>query len=354
MSNTRGTHDPSGERFSVDESTGLLDRRPDPTLLSLLLFLGIPGVLIPSLEWMTIFFAFGLFGLWPLVRPFLPSFGTDEEPTDWITMGMHSRLPFVLSVIYTQFNPFVLFQGLAQLAGQVPTLVRYRFRLPSPTRFEQTVQYRLPTEGEWTVVNGDPTREHSHSWGVLTQRYAYDLVVTDEEGRTYQGSGETPEDYYCYGEPLVAPADGVVVAANDGHRDYHRTGGWLDPRQRDIRGNFVTIEHADGEYSVLAHLQQNSVRVSGGDRVERGDPIGRCGNSGNSTEPHLHFHAQDHPQFYLGMGLPIGFDGVRTDGDGNRSGKSTTGETATDATVEQGHHDRTYLRAGQRVTPREE
>jgi hypothetical protein len=262
-------------------------------------------------------------------------------------------------------NPFVFVQGVLQFAGHVPILLRYRGRLPNPDRFEQEVSYRLPfgdgasrdgtsdetggttaDDGTWTVVNGSPTREHSHSWSILTQRYAYDFVITDEEGRTHVGDGSSPEQYYCYGEPILAPADGVVVATHDGHRDGPRAGGWLDLRQRNILGNWVTVEHADGEYSVLAHLQCGSVAVAEGDDVKRGQQVGRCGHSGNSTEPHLHFHVQDRPNFYLGMGLPIRFDGVRTTTENAAEG----GQNVNDEGAVEG----TYVSAGQRVVSNSE
>ena len=140
------------------------------------------------------------------------------------------------------------------------------------------------------------------------------VLCTDDEGRTHRGDGTDLEDYYCYGEPLLAPADGVVVSASDGHRDSPYLKGALDPFQRDIRGNYVTIEHEASEYSVLAHLQEGSVTVEEGARVERGQRIGRCGHSGNSTEPHLHFQLQDRPRWFdFTVGLPISFDEVAID-----------------------------------------
>ncbi|WP_231727972.1 M23 family metallopeptidase [Haloferax profundi] len=169
---------------------------------------------------------------------------------------------------------------------------------------------------------------------MLAQRYAYDFVVTDDKGATHNGDGSGPEDYYCYGDPVVSPADGVVVAASDGHRDYHRAGGWLDPRQRDMRGNYLTIKHADGEYSLFAHLKEDSIRVLEGERVERGERIGRCGHSGNSTEPHLHFQLQDRPSFFRSMGLPIQFE--------NALVRDPDGETE--------KFESAYIREGQRVT----
>jgi hypothetical protein len=162
----------------------------------------------------------------------------------------------------------------------------------------------------WTVINGGYDRSSSHSWSVLGQRYAYDFVKTDDEGRTHAGDGTTREDYYCWDKPVVAPADGVVVAASDGHRDAPSTTGWLDLRQRDIRGNYVVIEHVGGEHSLLAHLREGSITVRAGDHVTSGQQVGRCGHSGNSTEPHLHFHVQDGASFYRGMGLLVAFTSV--------------------------------------------
>ena len=315
----------------------LRDRLPDPTLFALFGFLSVPGYLSDSLSPLRPFALCFLFGLWPLVRTALPSLDDGGSPTDWVESGTPSTWPVYVSVAYQQLNPFVQLQGIRQLAGHVPILLRYRGRLPRPDRYEQSTSFRLPFEGEWTVIGGSTERAQSHSWGVLTQRYAYDFVMTDEAGRTHTGDGSSPADYYCFGEPVVSPADGVVVAASDGHRDYHRAGGWLDPTQRDIRGNWVAIEHEGGEYSVFAHLQQGSVAVSAGDRVERGQQVGRCGHSGNSTEPHLHFHVQDRPGFFRGMGLPVAFDDVTT-----RVGLAG----------ERTDHERTYITAGQRVEHR--
>ncbi|MDS0300671.1 M23 family metallopeptidase [Halogeometricum sp. S1BR25-6] len=315
------------------ESKSVLRRLPDPTNLALLGLLGLPAVVSPRFAVLSPFLYCFLFGLWPFVPMFLPSRG--ESPTEWVRMGDRwSTARFLLSMIPLQLNPFVQGQSVGQLLGHLDVYRRYRFDPPDPESFEQRATYRLPVEDEWTVVSGGQERKDSHSWSILAQRYAYDLVTTDGEGRTHAGDGDDPSDYYCWEEPVVAPAAGVVVDASDGHRDAPRTRGWLDLRQRDIRGNYVVVEHAPREYSVLAHLREGSVAVSEGDRVEPGQRIGLCGHSGNSTEPHLHFHVQDSPSFYRGMGLPVGFDGVAV-ADGPDGEPVGTGRVA--------------LRAGQRV-----
>jgi hypothetical protein len=294
----------SGEGGSPVRS--LRERLPDPVSVSVLGLVSVPGYIVPALADLRVFALFFLFGFWPFVRMALP--GHRENPTAWVRAGGRPR-QFLLSSLVVGFNPFVLWQGLRQLSGQVAILVRYRGRLPTPESFESPVSYRLPVDGEWTVVNGSHEREHSHSWGILTQRYAYDLLVTDDEGRTHAGDGTDPETFHCFDLSVVAPADGVVVAASDSHPDHDRI-GWVDLDQRSIIGNYVTIRHAPDEYSVLAHLKRGSVVVSEGDRVVAGQAIGRCGHSGNSTEPHLHFHLQDRADFFTAMGLPIRFDRV--------------------------------------------
>ncbi|MDS0295447.1 M23 family metallopeptidase [Halogeometricum luteum] len=315
------------------ESKSLLERLPDPTNLALLGLLGLPAVFSSRFAVLSPFLYCFLFGLWPFVSLFLPTRG--ESPTEWIRTGDRwSTARFLLSMVPLQLNPYVQAQSVGQLLGHLDVYRRYRFDLPGPESFEQRATYRLPVEGEWTVVGGGHERDDSHSWSILAQRYAYDHVVTDDEGRTHAGEGSDPSDYHCWERPVVAPAAGVVVAASDGHRDAPRTRGWLDLRQRDIRGNYVVVEHASEEYSVLAHLREGSVAVREGDRVDSGQRIGLCGHSGNSTEPHLHFHVQDSPSFYRGMGLPVGFDGVAV----------ADGPNGEPVPVE-----RAALRAGQRV-----
>jgi murein DD-endopeptidase MepM/ murein hydrolase activator NlpD len=202
----------------------------------------------------------------------------------------------------------------------------------------------LPFDGAWTTVNGGVTRASSHSWEIVSQRYAYDFVVTDEDGDTHAGEGERLADYYAFGRPMRAPADGTVVETRGDLRDYPDPGsGWIEWRTWEIAGNHVVIEHADGEYSLLAHLREGSLTVEPGETVRRGDVVGECGNSGISTEPHLHYQLQDSRSFWLAAGLVPRFDGVRIDRDDDRrAGHEPYGPAADGPT---------HLRAGDRVAP---
>lgn len=176
--------------------------------------------------------------------------------------------------------------------------------------------YSLPFRGEWVAVNGGSTPKTSHSWGILNQRYALDFIaledlletVSEEKEHERAKTSELgPSDFVTYGKRILAPADGLVVLTQNGIPDSQKIGR-LDQKTPDFRGNFVVIRHSHIEYSFLLHLIPNSLVVSPGDYVTRGQYLGRCGNSGHSTQPHLHFHVQNTPVFHWGQGLAVEFD----------------------------------------------
>lgn len=209
------------------------------------------------------------------------------------------------------YNLPVFLQSLKQVWGMLAAPFRYGFRMPNAENYQCKVGYSLPFRGAWTAVNGGIDKEHSHSWGIQTQRYAYDFIILDEEGHSFSGERTKLADYYCYGKEVLSPAEGEVVEVRDKYPDSLLLGhGQADCSARDIRGNYILIRHADKEYGLLAHLQPGSVRVKPGDTVKRGQCVAYCGNSGNTSEPHLHFHLQDGMSFYTSAGLPIEFNGV--------------------------------------------
>jgi hypothetical protein len=205
------------------------------------------------------------------------------------------------------FNPFLLSQSFLQIVG-VHWEKNYRHPVLQAEQYKQKVNYILPIAGEWRVFNGGVTQETSHSWRIPSQRFAYDLVKFGENGRSFNGNGRKLTDYFCFDAPILAPAAGVVVKARDGIHDAPFVGTfWMDCFTRNIGGNSVLIKHADGEYCFLAHLKRGSVRVKTGEIVKQGREIGRCGHSGNSSEPHLHFQFQNGTSFYFSSGLPVKF-----------------------------------------------
>jgi murein DD-endopeptidase MepM/ murein hydrolase activator NlpD len=174
---------------------------------------------------------------------------------------------------------------------------------------EMKTHLRLPFDGQWWVLWGGDTPTQNYHVIAPDQRHAYDIVMW-KDGSTHAGDGTKNEDYYCWGQPVLAPADATVLVAEDGNAD--NTPGKMDPEHK--AGNHVFLDLGNGEFALIAHLQQGSVLVKSGDKVTRGQRIGLTGNSGNTTEPHVHFHVQDGPTLFEGAGVPVWFDGVCTDG----------------------------------------
>ncbi|MDD4428188.1 MAG: urea transporter [Paludibacter sp.] len=146
---------------------------------------------------------------------------------------------------------------------------------------------QLPFWGEWTVTQGhDGTFTHKDEWGK-----AFDFMILDDEGKSYQSGGLSCEDYYCFGKPVTAPADGFVVETINHIEDnpvgeVNTTHNW---------GNSIVIQHVPGIYAQLSHLKKDSLKVKKGDYVKSGDVLAQCGNSGRSPYPHLHFQIQNNP-----------------------------------------------------------
>ncbi|WP_267643816.1 M23 family metallopeptidase [Haloarchaeobius amylolyticus] len=285
-----------------------------------------------------VFFLTG--GLLPMLLATIP---TEHDGYEY-EMSNVARAKYLLTQLVWAITPWGLYTQALQIGGTLFAYVRYRGRLPNRERHVPETDLSLPLEGEWTTANGGVTKPTSHSWGIVSQRYAYDFVVAGEDGETHEGDGTALTDYHAFGEPLLAPADGTVVKTEDSLRDFPRPGsGWLEWRTWNIAGNHVVIEHADGEYSMLAHLKQGSVAVEPGEEVTRGQVVGECGNSGFSSEPHLHFQLMDSQNFWFAAGLvPRFVETVVSRDDDRREGRDVYETAREDA-------DWRYLWAGDRV-----
>jgi hypothetical protein len=173
-------------------------------------------------------------------------------------------------------------------------------------------QLSLPFKGRWLVFWGGDTRELNHHHDVPNQRFAFDLLGVGEDGKTRRGDGTRNEDYYAFGREVLAPADGSVIEVIEGVRD--NTPGSMNPYS--AVGNCVLVQHREDEVSVLAHFKQGSIVVKAGEQVKRGQLLGRCGNSGNSSEPHIHYHLQNSPVLQDGLGIKCVFQKVALTRDG--------------------------------------
>ena len=180
--------------------------------------------------------------------------------------------------------------------------------LPFPYDLEQSAPpatVRLPSDETIRVAwGGDRLATNYYHASTPDQRWAYDLVVEPAA----HGS-ENLEDYGCYGTPVVAPVSARVHYSTDGAPDH--TPGAVSNDMRNPGGNTVVLALDTGTFLLIAHLKNGSVLVEAGDKVREGDPIGACGNSGNTSEPHIHIHHQrQDPQnrpFNFSEGLPLYF-----------------------------------------------
>ena len=175
--------------------------------------------------------------------------------------------------------------------------------------YQPKAQFRLPFRGEWLCFWGGRTVAENYHAAVRSQRFAYDIVMV-KAGTTHKGEGKALTDYYCYGQPILAPSAGKVVTVVDSLPD--QAIGSRDPSN--AAGNHVVIDHGNQEFSLLAHLQPRSIKVRAGQQVKAGDVLGLTGNSGNTSEPHLHVHLMNAPSMKDADGLPMPFDEYLADG----------------------------------------
>ncbi|WP_432411108.1 peptidoglycan DD-metalloendopeptidase family protein [Rasiella sp. SM2506] len=180
-----------------------------------------------------------------------------------------------------------------------------------PAKFERnTTQLRLPFTGEWMTYWGGTKKAQNYHVTVKVQQGAFDFVKLGKNNSSYQRSGTRNEDYYAFGQPLFAVCDAEVYEVNTGVEDNRPS--IMNPAQP--LGNSVMLKTANDEYIVYAHLEYGTVAVKAGDIVTKGQYLGNCGNSGNSSEAHLHLHIQDGPNVMTAAGARCYFEKVLVNG----------------------------------------
>jgi murein DD-endopeptidase MepM/ murein hydrolase activator NlpD len=198
--------------------------------------------------------------------------------------------------------------------------------IPIKSEFAQN-KYIFPLRGVWYAGWG-ASFHTGHRWAI-PEEFALDIAKIGESGLSHKGDGTRFNDYYAYGADVLAAANGRVTSvANDQPEDpsamqrpnesQEAYFARLQKEQAErlakgltaIAGNYVMIDHGKNEYSLYAHLQPGSVRVHVGDQVKTGDVLGKLGSSGNSTEPHLHFHVCDKPDPLMCAGIPVNFSNI--------------------------------------------
>ena len=175
--------------------------------------------------------------------------------------------------------------------------------------YQDTVKLRLPFDGTWMVAQGG--RNIYENAFASSDEYRYTVLFIDvKDGRAFDGDGKRNFDFYCYGQPVLAPAAGKVMQVVNTQAD-HPPGHATDlPSQ----GNFIVIAHGNQEYSMIPYLKQGSIKVKPGQRVKQGDVIGQCGDSGSTLAPHIEYRLQNTAGFPAPVTLPAQFVDYVADG----------------------------------------
>ena len=230
-------------------------------------------------------------------------------------------------------------------AAEIPSAITHRFTITVPGGIPEgfLVFLSLPTDlteiafvygdtnvsTQEAVVIGPPLRggrwvaadgcclAHRHVRAALpingrftvAQRFAIDWEKLNEDDLIYVGDPLDVNNYFSYGEEIIAVASGRVVTAVDKYED--QIPGQLPPGLpiEEADGNYVVIDVGGGNFAFYAHMIKGSITVKEGDFVTRGQVIGLLGNSGNTSAPHLHFHILAGPETLGSNGLPYVTDG---------------------------------------------
>lgn len=184
--------------------------------------------------------------------------------------------------------------------------------------FDQQTTLHLPFSGTWWAIMGSDWTD-LHKGEPISQAFATDFVKLGPNNNIFAANGLTLEDHFSFGQPVLAPAGGEVLVATSDMVDNSPAAlpqaEELGDDPRRSFGNALFIVHNEGEFSFLAHLQAGSLAVRSGEWVTQGQMVARCGNSGLSPGPHLHYHLQNGPHLYVDQGLPVRFSMFSVTGD---------------------------------------
>lgn len=196
----------------------------------------------------------------------------------------------------------------------------------TPVNREPVIVISPPLTGEnWLAANG-PSNTSIHRRALvgdqkrsyISQRFAIDWLQLYPDGKSYQGDPKDNKNYRDYGAEVHAVADGTVTEVKDGiPQNIPGPSSRAVPiTMETIGGNHVIMQIAGGVFAFYAHMQPGSIRVKLGDKVRRGQVLGLLGNSGNSTEPHLHFDLCNANSMLFCEGLPYAFASFEVQGRG--------------------------------------
>jgi hypothetical protein len=187
--------------------------------------------------------------------------------------------------------------------------------------YQDSTKLRLPFDGSWVVLQGGRTLYDNAFAGSDDNRYTVSFMPL-KDGMAYDNDGRKNSDYYCWGQPVLSPAAGVVVQAG-GNASDHPPGRVPDIQSR---GNYVVIAHGNSEFSMIPYLKAGSLKVRNGQHLKQGDVIGECGNSGSSFAPHVEYSLQNTRGFPLPKTMPAQFVDYTADGKAVTIGEPLRGQ----------------------------
>ena len=217
----------------------------------------------------------------------------------WVTLGSPSKVPSALE------------HKIAVKVGKYPDAITVQCAHVAVDRDVAVIS--PPLRGDNWVAGNGPANSSGHRRALIpidghaqiAQRFAIDWVRMNPDGNTFIGDEKNNKNYRAYGSDALAVADGIVTEVKDGIPENipGENSRAVPITLETVGGNHVILGIGHGRYATYAHLQPGSLKVKLGDHVKRGQVLGLVGNSGNSTEPHLHFHLTN-------GNSPLGSEGI--------------------------------------------
>lgn len=237
-----------------------------------------------------------------------------------------ARVPaFLIGIVFVLASPLHHLGWLASLGAVLVLASVASMFLPGLHVKREPISVESPVHGRWIAVNSPANKVPSHGVHSAGQTYAIDLVYWPDESHDWNSVHtwpimQPPNAFPGFGQPISAPADGTVIRVSSRWRDHWSRNSrpallymFAESMLRELLGpggllgNHVILDLGDGTYAVLAHLKRKSISVTKGQTVTAGQQLAECGNSGNTSEPHIHFQLMDNPHAALAAGLPFSF-----------------------------------------------
>jgi murein DD-endopeptidase len=268
--------------------------------------------------------------------------GTDASGIDALKLGPGLRaVVFLWVVLDSDSTPASLGNRITVRVDDDPTDLTVSTAWV-PVGKAAPIVISPPLRGRWWKAGNGPSKSSHHRRALISiggkarisQRFAIDWVKLGDDGKTFQGDRLKNESYYAYGAEALAVEGGVVTETKDGiPQNVPGENRAVPVTLETVGGNHVIVDLGGGRFGFWAHLQPGSLKVKVGDHVKRGQVLGLVGNSGNSTQPHLHFHVSDGSSPLGSEGVPYAFDAFELQGKDDKAVTKRSKELPTEGEI---------------------